>query len=234
MTAIIGFTDRSNFESRLGILVADNLEFYSNAKQDKIILLGNRFAIAVTGIDLLMNCLALLKCFENFTSPSFPATVEELVEQVGEIVGHFIPQHFKRVLPKISPERLAMLKMHQSVLVVLDVKEGNLYCVDVGYIIPPDRISKPFWIRPLADGQIYRFGAAFSHPFVAEPPKTNNPLQEMKDLIDDAHRRHPDKVGSVGAYVVVKNSNLEEFVSTYRSVPEAIDEYFKEQDKLSL
>lgn len=226
MTAVLGFARRTNpVSNSRSILIADDLEAHSSARQDKISVLKDRFAIAVMGVDTMTECLGILAGFESASAYPFPTSVQELSAELCRITHEFIPRLYNEILvPKCAKEDLEKLAQQTSSVVVLDMKEHELYQIEIGKLFPPE-IEPTFVPRRLEDNTVHYF-AAMSSCRPLDSIGDSDPFDFMAKEIGRGHKKLPSLIGEVGAHVRC-HGERHTYTSTFQTTKDCVDQYFK-------
>jgi len=244
MTAIYGFTSK---EKEIAFLFSDNLTqgiFYDESgkqkrferRLDKIHIIGNRFAIAIIGNEITLDAIEGLKILNdpnNFTKSKDRVTsLDDLVNKIKDGT---------RLICKSQNKVRDYTKNQPTKIVILDCTEYELYEVDFGEDIPPNKLLKPT-ITNLPPDKLHFFAlAAQAAKYEKNPPylcindddiNSFEKIEKLMDEIFDFHRNIiKDKkikqngitvsIGERGIYVLVKDDEIK-YYSYYKTLNDFI------------
>ncbi len=226
MTAIIGYTKRTGGNS-IGALLTDNLVDHCEAKVDKLLKIGNRFVVAIAGLEVVEWTLDwTIGYFEPFDGSALKLNS---IEDLEKALNYLLPMAFKKWKDNsifiISEKHYDM----PSILVVFDVKENKMYFADIGKVWRIDENPEyKINFEPLPDG-LYLFGTVagnkkyIKHEY--QEPDIKKVLNHLRFVCLAQHNLAPELIGTPGAYLISAQGDIDLciFKSGFNTVEELID-----------
>lgn len=230
MTAIYGFASK---QDNTAFIAADNLEYNSKKRVDKIHYLENRFAIGITGQDIVASVLASMVSFETCSNFKKSISIEKLVADILKYTGILsqcvYPKYEKEVrngrLPKAH---LEIAKRNSITLIILDCLNYELFEAFLGSAFPPDNLRKHADIKKLFDNKLHLFSLAAKDGRASQEDLDIKAIPDIQNFL--LNRVNKDKsrkpiIGDLGATVISKN-NKAEYFSCFSTISELIKESF--------
>lgn len=207
MTAIYAFTSPS---SRRAAVAADDVEYNTGKRVDKVHRVFDRYVLAVHGSDIIEHAIGAVARFFGVEDHHAPETIDELVRDLAlagkEVTPIVFPQYEKaHKKGQISEQDWQVLLANPTSLVVLDAENLRMCNVDFGYPFPPGRLKLTPTLRDLEPEMLHRFALAANVVPGPEPldlPSIGDlPAFFARTLAAD--RKKEKALGSIGAMVTV-------------------------------
>jgi len=208
MTAIFAICSK---KYQVAALASDDID--SNRKRtDKIVLLKNRFAIAVNGHSSLYHALFTMGSFQHFANYRVPDTLRGIIDEAFNLalkIYKYKNKDFQSMNRKnlISKPELYM----RSTLIALDIYNYDLYEIDLGQLFSPDQKSISPKISNLEDCKLHRIGYA---AFRFKTPEELD-YSDLKDLNTYIKKKFKDtkaitpEMGDLGTFVITEGKRIE-------------------------
>jgi hypothetical protein len=223
MTAIYSYFST---QPRCSFIAADNIEYTSGRKVDKLHFLEDRWIIACYGQDIAELSINAVTYFQGFDLLDF-STAERIIDHIIRatrgIAQRVYPEYLKSYQSgRISQEDWDIVLRNNLNVVILDTSELTLYDVGFGSAFPPSSIlDSPVIRKDFAPGCLHRFALAEriqNRPFDSIDPSQDLLAQIGKIVEHD--RIENSAIGSLGATVVKTSTG-----TITRTAFSGIDEY---------
>jgi hypothetical protein len=211
MTAIYGFIDNNVPHS--GFLASDDLEYSLRGKKDKISILENRYAVAITGVNVVENALYAISYLESF---DIPAKSNRNIDELAIALSKYTNKYMEHTLPKYL-ESLAAGKIrkdqwetltNQSIhLIVLDYSIFQLYEIDLGKPFSAAKCLPVPIIRKLENGYLHLFALARQAAGTdKEPMIYQNDHESFLNTRIAKDRLKVSAIGNLGCRLYIKHN----------------------------
>lgn len=212
MTLVIGYTSP---KSDCGFLLADNRECNSGERRDKIHLLDDRYAVAVTGQDSPRHALSRIEFYQRFEQHAPLSSVEELLEKFLSVHQLICESLFRAYMNGLQTESVTTELYQQtlnttSTLVVLDMCGNALYQVDVGLNFPPHQLPEVLESTQLDADEVNFFGIEHGRESKSFSP-TGQGIEQLRTEAVEIFRETREEseataeIGELGTVAVYSN-----------------------------
>lgn len=229
MTAIYAFTCP---EIRLAAVAADDIEFNSGARVDKVMMTFDRYAVALHGSDLMTHAIGAVGRFHQVEGHTPPASIEDFAANLAragvEVARLLYPKYVEaHRCGQIPEENWQVVHQNRACVVVLDCHSLRLCNLDFGLPFPPERLRLVPDVEELEHKVLHRFGLAsglVTGPQPLDIPVERDLTQYFAGLLAADHERER-ALGSLGASIVVDGERRVER-SCLADPPEYVRESF--------
>lgn len=208
------------------MLGADNLMGVSGCRADKVTLIDERFAIAVSGPNIADDAISVMNHFAQFSGHVRAGSVGDLLLKLVPTLAFysacFVPIYEEQAARgdfANTPELMPALRSQCAVVVVLDCTTFELAEVNLGKPFGDLNPNPPIVLRE--PDRLHLFAQAEDRVEGNSMPLTEAdmavPVDALKREVAVDAARHPLSVGAAGGYVVAQRDHRPVFVSAFPS-----------------
>lgn len=231
MTAIYGYYDHSE---DLCFLCADDIEFHSQARTDKLMTVEDRFVCAIYGSTVTEDILGLMNYFHEYSSQPKLSNVSDFITRFADVTKSYVPQIIKTWKKMVSDQNMSQQRYNDIFtqgcqVVVCDKIENTLYNLEFGSFDQQGtfKLSKLI-VQPLLEKVVHKFALSHNLNVVRTIPQNGTEkefIQFFSDVVQD-HKQLNNHIGNLGTlYSGFKGSH--NLYSVFSSFDEFIFEHSK-------
>lgn len=230
MTALYGFASKND---KLAFMGADNIEYFSGRKVEKILFIEERYAIGIYGQDTPKHVIEAIKVLSGAINIPNHESIQSLLQTISRTLfrlSQCLYPYYKSAVEKgsIPEEHWDILQKESLSLAILDCLNYELYKVELGSFFPP-KLSSP-QLQELLSDRLHLFALAASGKEAIECLSANarrNPIQLLRDRIHHDKSRFQNKVGDLGSHIMVTKDHTITYSSAFSDAGDYIYQSYK-------
>lgn len=217
-------------------IAADDFDNISKKKRDKVLLLGDKFALAFLGQEFTKWAAESLEYYLRVTNASVFPSFDEVVRSIRDLLkcssDLLYPKYCEAYnRGEIKKEDWQALHDQPSIVVILDLERRRLFRCDFGRPFPSNKIETFAKVHELHQGKLSLHSLArvaagidyldYKYSSIADH------YNFLRQLIRE-HRKQQSLIGDLGTYIHMSESGDLEKKSAFSSPVDYLDNMYSE------